>query len=211
MKIDAKDKIADLPILKVRDLVKRAISVGINTNKVINSFKVDHLRAQGLLEALVKKGYITNNDNSIWYSVSEAGMRFANASGARAISRKNAQGHINKLLQRISDINASDDYLFKVTKAICFGSYADSSIPNVNDIDVYIKLERKGDDASYAENKERVLNMYIQQGRNFSSYDQYAWPQTDVYKYLKNRSRVIAISTEEELIKESKSTLLLLD
>jgi len=158
--------------------------------------------AQVCIDQLVIDKYIeaveTINGEKIWIT-SIKGNALSQASAAKRINRATADKHYNQFLMRVNEINNNDKFLYQVSKVAVFGSYFTDS-PTVGDIDMFVWIDRKNKfkkQFSYI-HKQRTEEMAAG-GRQFPSLgEQLNWPELDVRKYLKNRSRVISIQGHNE-------------
>ena len=108
---------------------------------------------------------------------------------------------LSEFLERVKEVNEDDYFLFRVNKVVLFGSYL-SSNESVNDIDIAIELVCKITDHETFEDLARIrVEQALQKGRTFrDSIEQIFWPQTEVRRYLKARSRVISLHDTHELL-----------
>lgn len=209
MKIDSKDKIANIPILKVRDflkkysnndlLLKSTSSRGLNISDRKSSELINHLLS---LEYIESDGMFRRE--KVWKKTLK-GSTFSLASAANPVYRKTAGKHLSLLLERAQFINNSMDFILKIKKIEVFGSYL-SEAKRLNDVDVAVELEWKKDhpDVKGKEKTEAALQHAekpAEKGRNFDTFlDWLTWPERQVILYLKAKSRVISIHTTDDKI-----------
>jgi predicted nucleotidyltransferase len=79
---------------------------------------------------------------------------------------------------------------------IVFGSYLDPKRERLGDLDVAIKLRRCSDD----EEVQKTVEESRRNGRRFANVLEWAfWPQSEVYRFLKARSRVLSVQDARSL------------
>jgi len=199
LNINSNEIIANLPALEARELMKKLgrFYNGFSIMDVAKHCNETRQRAQHRIDQLVADKYIeaikTINGKQRWIT-SIKGNALSQASAAKRIKRVTANKHYDQFLGRVSEINSSDKFLYQVSKVAVFGSYLTNS-PTVGDIDLFVWIEIKGKfkEEFPSIHKQRTKEMELE-GRFFRSLDdQLSWPQLDVRKYLKNRSRVISM------------------
>lgn len=197
MRIDSKDTICDVPIMKVRDALRGPVGYHSTFEYFVEDFGISKKRAQDLITELKRRGYIKKyegkHDKQSWWGLTVEGRSFTMASAAPPISRKKAEKKVAELLERIKEISSSKEYAFKVSIAIIFGSYLDENKDTVNDIDIAYELIRK---SNYDE-----ISKKIRSEKYFYSWqDELFWPERKVRGYLKKRSRVYSLHKTDEII-----------
>jgi hypothetical protein len=202
-RLNSKELLVGIPVLKVRDTLLRCGG----------SFRADWLTDIGLPSKLcvelLTRGYIEKSvdaqhkDDSgfDWFDLTDAGKRFARASGASRIKLSTAAKTVESLKQRIDTINASDEYMLKISESVIFGSYAIQA-DTVGDIDFAFRTERKvdifGDGNEW--NKAAREDFYLCERTAKSFLDILFWPDTKVKLFLKNRQRSISLHDMDEFL-----------
>lgn len=202
MRIDSKAKIAEVPILEVRKLLRY---VGHETEwekgLVVSFLKIPPKKADRLLQELKRSGYIEPGTllrrQQLWRKTLK-GSTLGLASAAKAVTRKTADRVFSEFMDRVKKINSDPSFLMKVKKVVVFGSYL-ADAQKVNDIDVAVKL-------SWKEEHPKVLNKHKghvaldlareaeKKGRAFGTFiDRLCWPEHEVKLYLKSGSRTLSI------------------
>jgi predicted nucleotidyltransferase len=197
MRLDPKEKIADIPILKVRDFLRKNRYYHWNTEVIVNEFKVSDATAKLLVNQLFSRKFIVEKEKkdgiSLW-ELTQDGIQFSVASGAKPIKRKTAERKIKEFLSRVDVVNEDTEYLYKVTKVVVFGSYLDDT-DRLGDIDLAIQISSKeADNEKFRELREEKTRKALKNGRHFSNVvEQLAWSQTETMMFLKSRSRSLSI------------------
>jgi predicted nucleotidyltransferase len=163
-----------------------------------------------LVTELLKLGYVEvarNLGEGPWYRLTVAGGTFALASAARPLRLATARRELEEFLNRVHIVNDSDYFLFRVRKALVFGSYLRGE-ERLNDIDVAVELVHRETDSKRrrAANQKRVEEA-LRKGRRFNNLtEELSWPQQEVILYLKARSRAIALhATDDPILRKTRS------
>lgn len=205
MRLDPAETVCSVPILVVRDAVRRAQGGFVNTEFFSKCLKTSRRTVLAVVAELVSRGYLELSDRASdegpWYSVTINGSTFALASGARPVTRATATRHLNALLERVRDVNESGRYCYTVTRVLVFGSYLKEA-PRLSDIDIAVELTRKLSDSDAQRASEQLsIAQAEHSGRCFSNIvERLTWPQHEVLLRLKARSRVISLHTTDDAI-----------
>ena len=122
MRIDAKDKIADVEILKVRDFLRRVN----NTDEWEDDFvayrlKISPEKANRLINELNRKGYIEPTGiyrQKQFYRKTLKGSTLGLASAAKPVTRKTANRIFSEFMDRVGQVNSDPSFLVKVKKVL---------------------------------------------------------------------------------------------
>jgi len=204
MRINPQNTIAGVPILEVRALMRWARGWHWPLSAVEERLKVGREQAVKLLGALEHSGYVERSlelreNVEPYYQVTICGCALAMATAGKPIKRKTADRLLAAFLNRVSQANDNDYYLYKVTRVVVFGSYLDQDKQELNDLDLAIDLAAKETDGCKHEEllKARIMEVY-EKGRHFKNIvDQLAWPQTEVKQFLKSGSTAISLHNAE--------------
>ncbi len=209
MRINPKEKIAEIPILEVRKLLKYVDNEsGWGKNRVTSVLDISPQKASRLLQELEWRGYIERGRilkrKQLWRKTIK-GSTLDLASAAKPVTRKTADRVYSEFLERVKQVNSDPRFIVKVKKVVVFGSYLGDST-KLNDIDIAVELDWK-DDHPWFLGKERpqaVLDYAHEaqkKGRRFGTFiDQIAWPEDEVKLYLKSRSRALSIHSISDKI-----------
>lgn len=190
MKIDINSIVAGQPFRKLRNLLR---DLGLNqwkrayiTDKIGRDI-TDDLIAAGLAEA-VTDGY---------YELTAAGIRMANVSLLKRISRARADQLVAELLDRADALNARDDLLYRITKIDVFGSYLTDE-PDLGDIDLVV--DRKFKDEKRVRGSLTVATLAYAEasGKSLNSYlGQLTYAERELKQLLRNRSPYLSFVDRE--------------
>ena len=209
MRIDSKEKIAEVPILEVRKLLKYVDNESDwGKNRVTSLLELSPQKANRLLQELERRGYIERGRiferEQLWRKTLN-GSTLGLASAAKPVTRKTADRVYSEFLERVKQVNSDPRFLMKVKKVVVFGSYLGDS-PKLNDIDIAVELDWKEDHPRLVgkERPQAVLDYAHEaqkKGRRFGTFiDQIAWPEDEVKLYLKSRSRTMSIHSISDKI-----------
>ncbi len=202
MRIDPKEKIVDVPIIKVRKLLKAVDNESDWGKKlVISLLELSPQKANKLLQELELRGYIERSrvikQEQLWRKTLK-GSTLGLASAAKPVSRKTADRVFSEFMDRVKQVNSDPRFLMKVKKVVVFGSYLGDS-PKLNDIDIAVELDWKEDHPRFVGKKrpQAVLDYAHEaqtKGRRFNTFiDIISWPEDEVKLYLKSRSRTLSL------------------
>ena len=210
MRIDPKEQIADVEILKVREFLRRVD----NTDEwaddfVVYRLKISPKKANRLINELNRRGYIEPiriYRQKQLYRKTLKGSTLGLASAAKPVTRKTANRIFSEFMDRVRQVNSDPSFLVKVKKILVFGSYLTDAL-RINDIDVAVELTWK-ENHPLVLNKDKVQltlnlsNIAEDKGKKFSSFiDRLEWPEHEVRLFLKSRSRTLSIhSIHDEIL-----------
>jgi predicted nucleotidyltransferase len=205
VRLDPAETIRGVPILVVRDAVRRAQGGFVNADFFSQCLKTSRRKTLAVVDELTSRGYLEltdrASDDGPWYSVTINGSTFALASGAKPVSRATATRHLNALLERVTDINESGKYCYTVTTVLVFGSYL-KEVPRLSDIDIAVELTRRFPDGEAQRAfEQQSIAQAERSGKRFANIvERLFWPQHQVLLHLKARSRVISLHTTDDAI-----------
>ena len=223
MGIDPKAKIAGLPMLRVRDALKRVARGDWTVGRLQDTLRADPSEVATMLAALQREGYVepvpqpaslrqpASPPHPERWRTTPKGDAFVQAT-ARPVSRAAAQRHLDGLLARLAEVRDDPRWLYKARRVQLFGSFLDPGLEVVGGVDLAVDLARKEPDEAIHRERERA---YIQrqwdEGRIFRSFQQEQMcPSNDVLKFLKKRSWILNLHpmSEFERLPDAPSRLL---
>ncbi len=209
MRIDARGRIAGLASIAVRAFLRSAGDADWDVDYAASRFRVTRRRAQRVIQRLVALGYVqeTSVKGDRSFKRTLAGSALAQASAAPPLRRATADRKLSEFLARVRQINGDDYYLYRVKRAVVFGSYL-TDAERINDIDVAIELAPRWRDPEKHEtlSESRVERAKIE-GRRFGNIvHEVTWPQTEIWLALKARSRAISLHPTDDAILQRADT-----
>lgn len=203
LQIKSSDSIDNLPILQVRSILKRLGSDLIFCLAYFEDRGITEDDAQKLGKSLLRLGYIDFEkefDGKRWYKLTEKGRGFLRSSAAPRIKRQTAEKVLADLVERVTQLNASPDYLVSVTGLVVFGSYL-SDKPDLGDLDVgWCHVPRMFPGEEMERWHERCIEHFCKSGRQAKTImDDLTWPEDQARLFLKNRKRSISLHGIDEI------------
>ena len=202
MHIDKSDCILNIPIIKVRDFLRRNKMYEWTVTSVADEIHISIFDATSLVNELEKQGYIETTEmrhgEQSWRNTIK-GNALSQASAAKPVSRKTAERLLREFLGRVDNVNNDSQFLYKVNKVVLFGSYLTNE-DKLNDIDLAVELKFK--EQNLERRKELIherINEARKNGKIFRSFlEEICWPEIEVRKFLKSGSRTLSIHPIED-------------
>ena len=196
MRIDPRGTIAGYPALLVRHAL-RHLSVQLHWNLagLESAASLPAGEGQSFVKALVAAGLAEAAGVGVW-SITQAAQTLSSATAAPRVKRSTAEGALREFLGRVDEVNRSRSYLGKVDAVVLFGSMLKPEVDRLSDVDVAVEIVPKEADPDRARAKnERRARDFERLGRRFRGFldREFCW-YWEVFRYLKGRSRVIALA-----------------
>ncbi len=213
MRIQLNSIIAGQPAQKIRKLLNqiRDHSLGASPITIAELLNVDLPSTEKVIQDLYAQGYIepiSNSHEERWQNTRK-GNALANATARRPITRHTAERLVEAFLNRVKEVNACNDYAYRVKQVAIFGSYLSDS-PTLGDIDLFIILEPRYKDAHKQHSLlEKRTRSALSKGK--SPLDATFWPHIEVLPILKGRSPSLSLHdsrNEYELLQGIPSKIL---
>lgn len=149
-----------------------------------------------VLEELAREGFLradhVDAQGAVWWKATVQGNALAMASFGKPISRATAGRLATELVERARAYNADPSRLMYVERLRIFGSYLDTNVDPLGDLDVEIVIGRRDPSPEAAVAYSRAS------GRRFNTYlAELSWPRTELLQILRNRSAAINITEED--------------
>lgn len=213
MRIDTKDTIAGQPAKIIRDFLRYASGIDLWTVEMAaQRLRISSQKARQVVSKLAALKYIErkrDHGKQLYWKTTLKGNSLGLATAGTPIRRETAQRVIDNFLQRCRKVNAEDYYLFKVKRALVFGSFL-SDAQQLNDVDLAIELEPKESDIDRHMELCRKRTLTVKHlGRHFSNIvEELSWAQREVTLFLKSRSTAISLHQEDPILKQVKAKVL---
>ena len=204
MRITGNQFIAGYPAIAVRNFLWNHECFWMTAEDAQTSLSLSPQDAIAFLNKLVDLGLIEESEKrngSMFFDLTNCGMRLAHASAAKPIHRKTANRLLNEFMERVHTVNATSEYLFQVNEVVLFGSML-SDVDRLGDVDVAIDLQPKVCHLSAEFNAWSMERRDVAKtsGRSFHTNAGWAlWPRNEVYKQLKAKSHSLSIHDMDEL------------
>jgi hypothetical protein len=116
-------------------------------------------------------------------------------------SRETAKRALENVVQRIKEVNENKEFIYKITKAVLFGSYINSTKDKVGDLDIAVYVDLK--DKSIPEVEQNIAR-----ARNSYNYIpfilKFIYGKEEVFKYIKNKKRVLELHDGVKVDEDAK-------
>jgi hypothetical protein len=195
----AKDQlIAGYPALTVRTFLRRSRSFTIVPATAAYDLKISEREAVDFLLQLASLGFIASEHPPVGepaaYEITTQGNAFANASAAKPVLRKTADLALEQFMERLGNLNASPDYVYRVKSAVLFGSML-AEVERLGDVDIAIELEAKiAGQAEFRSWCEARRQAAAERGVSIGSMvDWVLWPRTEIFRVLRARARTLSL------------------
>lgn len=196
MNIDPKTRIAGFASIAVRNCLRRLLDWDWTAEDVKSLLKATEAQADELLQVLHQNGYIEPVDHRLQtWRTTVKGNALALASAARPISRAIAERELQRFLERTAEVRDSTYWLWKVNRAILFGSLLTTDKPKVSDVDIAVELvPKEKDPGKLSKLVQARIEAVIKSGKRFRNLtEEVSWPYFEVFRFLKSGSRVISL------------------
>jgi len=105
-------------------------------------------------------------------------------------SRKTAKLVLNNVIQKIHEANENEEFIYRITKAVLFGSYINSDKEKIGDLDIALYVELK--DKSKPEVEQNLQRANI--SWNYVPFIlKFIYGKEEVFKYVKDRKRILEL------------------
>lgn len=198
MNVNKNDKICEVPLIKIRNFLRRFNSDYYeNISKSLSDyFGLSDKAAEALLSELISNGYLEKEekDKDI-YQRSVKGNALSNVRFVKRMNKQKADRVFEDFMARVESLNKSDDFIYKVKRILLFGSYLNKENEDFGDIDLAVELEQRiKDNKAFEDAQQEIINNAIENGKVFSNIvDELFYPEYLVFKFLKNSSRYISL------------------
>jgi predicted nucleotidyltransferase len=198
LRIDKNERIAGLPALEVRRLMREIGESHIDVETTAMVLGKSKGKASRALARLLGSGLLVEDNGK--YTPTVAGRALAAATAAKPLLTKTAERLVADVLARARLVNEVDVFAYCVELIGIFGSVA-SGKERPNDVDIACKLAPRWDDDEELQMALEDLRRASKRGRFANTLEWAYWPQMEVLRYLKNRSKSVSIHPFDEAIK----------
>jgi DNA-binding MarR family transcriptional regulator len=203
MRIEPNEIIAGMPATQTRALLRRIDEGRITPEVVAELLTCRKIRASRIIRQLEAEGYVTaKRDRHLgdhWESTVK-GKALAAATAARPLHRETAERLVADLLERVRLVNADDQWAYRIQTVALFGSCVGPK-ERPNDVDIACKLVPRWRESNRQETHEQERRARC--GRFANTLEWAYWPQKEVLKFLRARSRGLSIHLFDDWVKEN--------
>lgn len=105
-------------------------------------------------------------------------------------SRKTARSVLNNVIKKIQEANEKEEFIYKITRAVLFGSYINSDKEKIGDLDIALYLELKDKSKpEFEQNFERANTSW----NYVPLLLKFIYGKEEVFKYVKDRKRILEL------------------
>jgi predicted nucleotidyltransferase len=199
--------IAGHTALLVRSFLRRFRASEIDVDAAARELNIDEHQAQEFLIAIETLGLIEAEAAHLqpsgrMYSVTIKGNALASASAAKPIRRSTAEIALRHFITRLDQFDIRSEYVYRVVSAVLFGSMLSNS-EHLADVDIAVELEPKiADEEKFGEWCDARRRLALKIGARFSNtMDREYWPQMEVFRALRARSRALSLHEWNQIIR----------
>jgi predicted transcriptional regulator/predicted nucleotidyltransferase len=206
MRIKRNEKIANIPIIKIRDYFKEIREVEIIKAELGRYFNLNTKNINLLINELLHNELIEKTQKNE-YQLTMKGQALCAARSVSPMSKEKADKIFKDFMHRVDKVNNNNYYLCKVEKLLLFGSYLNPDKDDYGDIDIAFELKRKIDNFDeYEKARKKRIKEMKEKGKYFPCFmDEMFFPEKEVMLKLKNKCQYISLHrTEDEILKYSK-------
>jgi hypothetical protein len=215
MRITRQDTFEGVPLVNLRAFLRDTRLSEWDADWLAEDFSLTKEEAEALLAKLVDAGYAQPYPHARpprWINTVKAN-ELANATMLKPMTRAAAERHLAGLLERVAEVNATDEYLYQVRMVVLFGSLLDPEATEFNDVDVAIDLERKPRwDPDSDDYIRAALDRAHGSGRQFPHMvATLSWPEDEIKLRLKNRNSRLSLTTlEDQVLRQTPTKVVFL-
>lgn len=144
MEVDWRSTICGIRLIKIRDLLRRALDEEFDACWVAQSTAASEADANALIKELTNRKLIevvlNSPASSPRFKLARDGHSLAAAKAIPRISRARAEQILNGFMKRVHEVNDDDDFGVFVGKVYVFGSFLDKSKERLGDLDLIVTL-----------------------------------------------------------------------
>jgi hypothetical protein len=202
MQIVGRDRIGDVPILEVRDLLRRFPHVV--RSDCFEKAGYSRRQAKRLVRALMTKGYLeAGPDDQL--KMTPACKAFTRGSAARRVKRETAEAALDEVIDRVRQANCNEDFLMKIKTVVVYGSYL-ADAERLGDLDLAIELEPRYQPENFDTWNRLYMEHFEKSGRAYRRIGyECEWAQIEVFLFLKNRRRTLSLHSMQDFIEMEKT------
>ena len=203
MKIEAKSDYHGVPLIKIRDLLRKNRD-GFEETRFCRNFDGTKGLGDRILNALTQDGYIARDRISAGeFELTAKGNQLAHATAARKVKRASVERALGKMMTRVDEINKDPEFLFRITDIKVFGNYL-TDVDSLSDVDLCVTLLPKHNDFDFEKISKARLREEMSNGRRFRNIrEQVAWPRRRVLDHLRGKEGRLSIVEDDDLIPEN--------
>lgn len=108
----------------------------------------------------------------------------------KQFKRETAQKALENLMRKIKEANEREDFIYKIDKAVLFGSYINSNKEKIGDIDIALYIDLKD---KITPETEQNYRRSFESGKQMSYLERLFYGKEEISKFVKDRKAVIEL------------------
>lgn len=204
MRIEPRKTIADVPMLRVRNLLQwlRDYRVDATATDIGQQLDLERSQADTLIAELLQRRLLAPSERDQrrqepHYKLTSHGSRIAAANASKPLKRATAERILKEFQARIEVVNQDTYYLYRVSRVVLFGSFL-SDVPTLSDVDLIVHLEPKASDSKlHMESCIKRNHEFLQRGWCVGYETLWVFYETlakrEVLVALRNRSAYLSL------------------
>ena len=119
----------------------------------------------------------------------------------KTYSRKTAELVLKNVLKKIKEVNEKDEFIYRITKAVLFGSYINSNKEKIGDLDIalYVDLKDRSKD-EIEQNLLRAKTSLVE----VPFLLRFIYGREEIFKYIKDRKKILQLHYGNKVDEDSK-------
>ena len=203
MRIESRQMIARFPAVQIRRLMRETVGRSISLRWIREVLQCSESTAATVLVDLQREGLVVQVEDHLEPSLK--GSALAQATAAKPLVRITAERLISGVVERARLINADDDWAYRVSMLVVFGSFVGGA-ERPNDVDVACRLKPRWQGPSQEEAEQ--LSRAARDHRFRNTWECVAWPKLEVLRFLKSRSRGLSVQELDDWILKQEKHLI---
>lgn len=206
--------IAGLPIKIVRDAIREMDRHDVNhdgwtVEELAAHIGISETHAEWLCGTLLNEGVLERkpqpdtrwHDPGMYYTVSESGTRFTNATMLRRIDRARVDKVLAGLVRRVKEINGDNDLCYFVNEIRLFGSAMDGKATSFADVDICFVLARRRLPLRYKSWTDwEIARARLSGRKGLQFFNMINYGQTEVMRKLKHGNPYLSLHDLDDMV-----------
>ena len=119
-------------------------------------------------------------------------------------TRNTAKKTLDNVIKKIKEANENEDFIYKVRKAVLFGSYINSNKEKIGDLDIAIYVDLKDKTKDEVEQNCERCRKVCSNGSYVPLIEELFYGKIEVFKYIKDRKRILQLHDGTTIDDEAK-------
>ena len=183
-------EIAGIPMKKLRSFFRRTGDTTVTAVMIADAFDLTRERAEALLASLVAAGLLEPSEvRDDWFEPTAQAARFVLTDPRNPLTRERAEGVVQDVLTRVSEVAEDPNFTHEVTRLVVFGDYLDPALDVLGSVDFGYEIDYKDRYRSLKAADAEDHKLSGSMGKPFRSLDDFIWEPTNrVVRHLKGQT-----------------------